>query len=317
MQSDPSLTHRDLYVQTDDGRIAVRDYGGNGPDVLLIHGNGTNLISWEACTPLLVPHRRTVAMDIRNRGLSDPASGGETPEMLASDVRAVVDELGLELPLIVGHSYGGQISEHYAAQGHPYRGLVLVDVMFKVMTKPDSDENLEEWAEQARTSGEWEWPVDKFPDKVAEICQFFPTFDDAFAMRYLLRDGNVHDGIYYRKPSIESMLRAAGEGGYVDPFWPDTSDSYAAFYRRITGPVLTVWGTEGIAKIYDFVDEVNRIPDELPNCRVVWIEGADHNIPQIAPDRFVELVLAFDDEILEAPDGPGERQAEKDQEGPK
>jgi pimeloyl-ACP methyl ester carboxylesterase len=291
-------THRDSFVQTSDGRIAVRDYGGDGPAVLLIHRNGSNLISWETTTPLLVPHRRTVAMDIRNRGLSDPASGVKTAELLASDVRAVVDALGLENPLVVGHSYGGQIAEHYAAQGHPYRGLVLVDVMFKVMPKLDADYDIEEWAEQARAMGTWEWPTSEFPKRVAIVTQWMPSFDDALAMRYLLRDGDVRDGIYYRKPSIDSILRAHGDGGYLDPFWPDTSDGYAAFYSLITGPVLTVWGTEGIAKAYNVVDEVNRIPEDLPNVRVEWVEGADHQVPQVAPDRFVELVLVSDEEII-------------------
>ena len=53
-----------------------------------------------------------------------------------------------------------------------------------------------------------------------------------------------------------------------------------------------------IANAYGIVDEVDRIPDELPSVRVEWITGADNQMPQVAPDRFVELVLKFEDEVL-------------------
>lgn len=294
------MSYKDQYIETSDGKIAVRDYGGSDPDVLLIHGNGSNLIAWETTTPFLTPRRRVVGMDIRNRGLSDPARGIETADLLASDVRAVVDALELKNPLIVGHSYGGQIAEHYAARGNPYRGLVLLDVMFKVMTRAGlgQDYDIEDWAASARKSGDFEWPVREFPKRLAQLIEAFPSFDLDLAIQYMLRDGNVIDGVYYRKPTIESVVKAAGGKNYLEHFWPDERDGYAAFYARIKRPVLTVWGTEGVAKLHDCADKITRLPEVLENVRAAWIDGADHNVAQVAPSAFAEILLAFDDELI-------------------
>ena len=294
------MSYKDQYIPTRDGRIAVRDYGGSGPDMLLIHGNGANLIAWETATPFLTPRRRVIGMDIRNRGLSDPASGIETADLLASDVRAVVDALSLQTPLIVGHSYGGQIAEHYASRGNPYRGLVLVDVMFKVMTRAgrEQDYDIEDWASNARKDGDFEWPVSEFPKRLKQLMEAFPSFNKELAIQYMLRDGNVVDGVYYRKPSINSIIKASGGKDYLKNFWPDERDGYADFYSRIKEPVLTVWGALGIAKIADCADKVRRLPEMLPNVRVVWIDGADHNVAQAAPAAFSKVLLAFDDELI-------------------
>lgn len=294
------MSYQDQYIKSRDGRIAVRDYGGPGPDVLLIHGNGANLIAWETTTPFLTPRRRVVGMDIRNRGLSAPASGIETADLLASDVRAVVDALDLKNPLIVGHSYGGQIAEHYASRGHPYRGIVLVDVMFKVMTRAGLDRNydIEDWAANARKSGDFEWPISEFSKRLTRLMETFPSFNQDLALQYILRDGNVVDGVYYRKPSIASIITAAGGEDYLLHFWPDERDDYADFYARIKGRILTVWGTEGIAKLHDYADKIERLPEMLPNVQVVWIDGADHNVAQTAPAAFAEALIAFDDELI-------------------
>lgn len=294
------MTYKDQYVASRDGKIAIRDYGGPGPDVLFIHGNGANLVAWETTTPFLTPRRRVVGMDIRNRGLSDPASGIETADLLASDVMAVVDGLGLKNPLIVGHSYGGQIAEHYAARGNPYRGLALVDVMFKVMTRNGLGQNyeIEDWAANARQSGDFEWPASEFPKRLRRLMEAFPSFDRDLAIQYMLRDGNVIDGVYYRKPGINSIVKAAGGKDHLENFWPDESDDYAEFYARIKKPILTVWGTEGIAKLYDYADKIRRLPETLPNVRVAWIDGADHNVAQAEPAAFAEILLAFDDKVI-------------------
>ncbi|MDH6126164.1 alpha/beta fold hydrolase [Kitasatospora sp. GP82] len=72
--TDPRLTAD--TVEGPAGRIAVVDHGGDGPDVLLLHGATRTLLDWEAVRPHL-PGLRLVAMDLRGHGRSDTPADGD------------------------------------------------------------------------------------------------------------------------------------------------------------------------------------------------------------------------------------------------
>ncbi|MHB8451619.1 MAG: alpha/beta fold hydrolase [Mycobacteriales bacterium] len=105
--------------------LAVRDYGGAGPAVLLLHGGGRTLVDWALVVPTLARRHRVVAMDLRNHGRS-----GDGPwdwDVVVADVAAVVAELGLGRPAVVGHSRGGMVAAAYAARGAASRAAVNID----------------------------------------------------------------------------------------------------------------------------------------------------------------------------------------------
>ncbi|MGW7552285.1 alpha/beta fold hydrolase [Streptomyces rimosus] len=101
----------DIRVVAPDGvEIAVRDHGGNGPALLLLHGAGRNLVDWEIVGPLLAEGHRVVAMDLRGHGKS---GGGDEPwtfEGAVADVGAVLEELGIAGAVVVGHSLGAMVA---------------------------------------------------------------------------------------------------------------------------------------------------------------------------------------------------------------
>jgi len=103
---------RDVVVDSD-VPIAARDYGGSGPDVVLLHGASRNLLDWSSVAELLSPHYRLVAMDLRGHGRS--GGDGWSFDAALSDVEALVDALGLRRPAIVGHSLGGMLAGMWAA----------------------------------------------------------------------------------------------------------------------------------------------------------------------------------------------------------
>ena len=118
-----SSSYVDRIVQRDGRAVHIRDFGGEGPLLMLWHGAGCDVSAWEAMVPYLDSFR-VIAQDLPGHGLS-PIDRFSVAEAV-SDSRAVVDELGLGKPFLVGHSMGGLAALHYAATS-PCRALVCLD----------------------------------------------------------------------------------------------------------------------------------------------------------------------------------------------
>ncbi|MBI3463100.1 MAG: alpha/beta hydrolase [Planctomycetes bacterium] len=106
---------------------------GSGPDVVLIHAFTANLSVWMFINILetLAAEFRVTAYDIRGHGMTTVTPGGYTSAELAEDLRRLHAALGLGPAYLVGHSFGGVIGMHLAAD-HPelVRGVILSDSYF-------------------------------------------------------------------------------------------------------------------------------------------------------------------------------------------
>ena len=125
-------------IVDDGGPLAAR--GGVLP-VVFAHSLAGNSSQWKAQLEHLRPHRRAVAFDFRGHGRSEPANNGDySIAGMASDISAVVDSLGLERFVLVGHSMGGGAALVYAG-AHPERvaGLLLVDPIGDAKQIPPAD----------------------------------------------------------------------------------------------------------------------------------------------------------------------------------
>ncbi|MEO7640250.1 MAG: alpha/beta fold hydrolase, partial [Ramlibacter sp.] len=110
-------------------RLHVRDSGPRGaPAIVLIHGFGGSLQTWDAWAKGLEGQYRVVRLDLPGSGLSPPdAAGDYTDARSIALVLALMDRLGLQRASVAGHSIGGRIAWTLAAT-HPERvdKLVLV-----------------------------------------------------------------------------------------------------------------------------------------------------------------------------------------------
>jgi non-heme chloroperoxidase len=142
---DLPLTWRTV-VATDGVPLAVVE-GGNpkGPPILLLHGYSQSSLSWlpQFADPGLAANFRLVAIDLRGHG----ASGKPwTPESYAGskpwadDVHAVVTQLALKKPLVVGWSFGGYVAMDYFREygRDALSGIVLVSSPGGLLPRPAS-----------------------------------------------------------------------------------------------------------------------------------------------------------------------------------
>jgi len=83
---------------------------GEAPPAVLIHGWSCNRHSLAPQFDFFRRSRRTVAFDLRGHGDSSVARGPYSVAQFAADLRTLCRELGLERPVLVGHSMGGAIS---------------------------------------------------------------------------------------------------------------------------------------------------------------------------------------------------------------
>ena len=83
---------------------------GSGDPLMLINGWGGNLDSWsDHMTDLLAEKYQVIMMDNRGTGRSDKPDIPYTMDMMAADVKGVLDALGIKNAHIMGFSMGGEI----------------------------------------------------------------------------------------------------------------------------------------------------------------------------------------------------------------
>ena len=112
-------TAREVRVSSTGASLAVRDTGGGGPVVLLLHGGPGCPDYLASVAAVLPPGVRAVTFDQRGVGGSTCA-GDYRVEHYVADVDAVRTHLGVDQLHVLGHSWGGLLAQLYLAR-HPDR----------------------------------------------------------------------------------------------------------------------------------------------------------------------------------------------------
>ncbi|MCU1513598.1 MAG: hypothetical protein JWO10_688 [Microbacteriaceae bacterium] len=113
-----------------DGVPIAYGVSGTGPDMVLVHGSGGFHQWWHLVAPALETRWRLIVIDLSGHGDSGHRAtrSDYTPERWAAEVLAVIDAVGAEHPVFVGHSMGGRIGLAAASmRPDAFAGLVLID----------------------------------------------------------------------------------------------------------------------------------------------------------------------------------------------
>ena len=118
------LDVREDFIEANGQRIAITRFG-QGPALVVLHGIGSRGTSWLPIADRLAKFYDVIAIDQRGHGASSHPDQGYLIPDYAADLAGVLDQLGLEKPLIMGHSLGGMVALDWA-RWHPDRAAALV-----------------------------------------------------------------------------------------------------------------------------------------------------------------------------------------------
>jgi pimeloyl-ACP methyl ester carboxylesterase len=133
--------HTAQFIEVETGvKLEVLDWGGSGPDIVMLAGLGMTAHDFDQIAPKLLEHGRVVAITRRGYGASSrPTTGYDFPRLTA-DVLAVMDAMKLGKPILVGHSIAGQeLSLLGVAHPQRFAGLVYLDGAFDYTDEPPEE----------------------------------------------------------------------------------------------------------------------------------------------------------------------------------
>jgi pimeloyl-ACP methyl ester carboxylesterase len=111
-------------VDVNGAALYYEERGGGAP-LILIHGGLASGAMWEPVVPELADSFRVITPDSRGHGRSTNRSETLSYSLIAEDIAALIEALGLDLPVVGGWSDGGQVTLELGAR-HPGAAAGLI-----------------------------------------------------------------------------------------------------------------------------------------------------------------------------------------------
>ncbi|MBE1470253.1 pimeloyl-ACP methyl ester carboxylesterase [Kibdelosporangium phytohabitans] len=214
--------------------------GGEGPPVVLLHGWPQTSHCWHKIFDDLADKHTVIAPDLRGYGRTDKPRDGYDKRTMASDVSELVRGLGFEQVSVVGHDRGGRVAHRWALdRPDEVTRLAILDIL------PTRDMWQRMTADIARAY--WHWLFHLQPDLPELLAgQNIATYLGYFFERWTYqRQGLDAADEYIRAFSAPGALRA-GFDDYRASFPTDHDHDEADAGRKLTMPVLAMWGEAGL-----------------------------------------------------------------------
>jgi pimeloyl-ACP methyl ester carboxylesterase len=269
-------------------RLAYREYAGDGGAVVLLHGVASNARIWGPVAPLLVPRFRVVAVDQRGHGQSDKPPSGYDFATVTRDVRNFVEALGLERPVVVGHSWGGNVALEYAAS-HPEQvaGLVLVDGGFmEISSRPEMT-----WERAERELA----PPDLTRLTPAQLVEGAKQWELGAIWSDAVEAALMGNFYVTEAGTFRPHLTRENHMQVVRALWEQRPSE---LYREVRCPVLFVLAEragEGRLREWNEMKRaaVERAQERLADCEVLWFKETIHDIPLHRPRELAQAIEEF------------------------
>ncbi|MEL7545077.1 MAG: alpha/beta fold hydrolase [Pseudomonadota bacterium] len=269
----PWLQSSDDFSLVSDTVLHIRDRGEpDGLAIVLVHGFGASLHSWDGMSDGLNETFRTIAFDLPGFGLSAPDAMNDYSDARAHQlIDALLKDRAIDQAVLIGHSLGGRIAWTFAAN-HPDRVVALV------LISPDGYASpMFRYGEPGQVT----WAMRALPYLLPRVLVRWAlelsygktpvTADTVDRYHQLLLQPGVRRAILER--TKQTVLRN-----------PDT------ILPGIETPVLLIWGEDD--RIIP-VQNGDAYLNALPNARLVTLPDAGHVPHEEMPAQTLALVKGF------------------------
>jgi pimeloyl-ACP methyl ester carboxylesterase len=274
-----------------DGFALAYDRHGAGGPVVLLHGWPGDRTDFDAVVPLLAGHAEVVVADLRGFGASDkhlaPPAEAYSAAAQARSVLGLLDELGLQTPVLAGYDIGSRIAQAVArAAPERVRALVLSPPLpgagRRVLT---ADAQREFWYQPFHALGLIEELVDGRRAAVRAYLRHFwshwpgPAFEpDDRRLDHLVE-------VYGPPGALTASVGwyRAGSGMVATSL----AEQPPAPGARIAVPTTVLWPEHDPLFPRAWSD---RLEEFFSAAELEWLDGVGHFTPVEAPQAFAAAI---------------------------
>jgi pimeloyl-ACP methyl ester carboxylesterase len=276
MKESLEKTAQSHIIDLPDGRFHYLSWGAERtdlPDMLLLHGITSSALSWVRVGPALADRYRVFAIDMRGHGDSiKPPEGAYSLRQTADDAAALMEALGLERPVLMGHSWGGATAIVLASGAGSQKSVpgfshVILEDPAYTFGRGDAEVRAANYTKD----------IGRPPEELRpEITASSPGWTEADI------EGKI-DAL--QKVTREAVVSVFSEAGLAGDLLPLLANIPAPTLLMRADPAL---GTT----LGDAAWE--RAKQYLPaHSRAIQIDGATHNIHRSKFEAFMQAVNAF------------------------
>lgn len=248
--------------------IQLAIWEGRGKTILSIHGLTANCRCWGVLAESLAPKHKLVAMDLRGRGHSERPPSGYSIDYHCRDIKALLEDMGVERPVLMGHSLGAAIALGFGAK-YP-------DGVDRIISVDGGGKLSKEQNEKVFAG---------IKPSLERLGRTFPSLEaylNLMKMAPFLRPWSpvIETYFQYDVEEVDGGIRSRVHPEHIEEEVLNLKEMDASqAYPKITCPVLILRAMEGMLAEDDILipeETKETMLREIPNARCVDLEGTNH-----------------------------------------
>jgi pimeloyl-ACP methyl ester carboxylesterase len=254
--------------------------GGSGPSILLLHGYTQTAAMWFRLMDRWKLKFKIIAPDLKGIGGSSIIDTGYEKKIIAQEIKAVLDQLGVNSVSIFGHDIGLMVAYAFAAQfPETTERLTLMDAFLPGIATGDEIYN---------SSSIWHFRFyGKYAEKLVSGREriLFDSLWDGFAA-YPNRFTELERRYYTEQYSRPNRMSAGFE--YFKAMPKDAQDNRVFAKSKLTMPVLSIGGEKSLAQATEAA--VKAIAE---NSTSASISCCGHWLMEECPEQTIRVMESF------------------------